>query len=88
MFDEEDCIIQHQVECASKEDCALIRIIGSYTDVFVLLCTMYVVKNWSNADIYMEEFIGEKTFDKHQENGRKAQRFNTFIVGSSCTDWM
>ena len=61
MFDEEDCIIQHQVECALKEDCALIRIICSYTDVFVLLCTMCVVKNWSNADIYMEEFIGEET---------------------------
>ena len=60
LFDEKDCILPHQVDCAVKEDHNSIRVIGSYTDVFVSLCTMYIVKNWSNIDVYTEDFIGEK----------------------------
>ena len=74
MFDEADCIITHQVDCAVKENHALIKVICSDTDVFVLLCTMHVVKNWSNADVYMEDFIGgkslisiRKTVEKHKD---------------------
>ena len=45
LFDEEDCIISHQVDCAVKEDRNLIKVIRSDTDVFVSLSTMYIVKN-------------------------------------------
>ena len=44
-----------------KEKHPLIRVICSETDVFVLLYTMYIVKNWSSADVYMEDFTGEKS---------------------------
>ena len=62
LFDEEDCIIPHQVDCAAKEDHNSIRVICSDTDVFVSLCTIYIVKNWSNIDVYTEDFIGEKNW--------------------------
>ena len=35
LFDEEDCIIPHQVDCAVKEDRNSIRVVCSDTDVFV-----------------------------------------------------
>ena len=60
LFDEEDCIIPHQVDCAAKEDRNSIRAICSDTDVSVSLCTIYIVKNSSNIDVYTEDFIGEK----------------------------
>ena len=74
MFDEEDCIIPHQVDRAVKEDCNLIKIICSDADAFVSsLCTTYIVKNWSNIDVYTEDFIEEKklisirkTVEKHK----------------------
>ena len=74
MFDEEDCIIPHQVDRAVKEDRNLTRVICSDADAFVSsLCTTYIVKNWSNIDVYTEDFIGEKklisirkTVEKHK----------------------
>ena len=74
LLDNADYIITHQVDCAVKEDHALIKVICSDANVFVLLYTMYVVKNWSNADVYMEDFIGGKslisigkTVQKHKD---------------------
>ena len=73
MFDEEDYIISHQVDCAVKEDRNLFRVICSDTDALVSLCTTHIVKNWSNIDVYTEDFIGEKkwisirkTVEKHK----------------------
>ena len=40
LFDKEDCIIPHQIDCAVIEDRNLIRAICSDTDVFVSLCTI------------------------------------------------
>ena len=74
LFDKADYTMTHQVDCAVKEDRALIKVICSDTDVFVLLCTMYVIKNWSNTDVYMEDFIEgkslisiRKTVEKHKD---------------------
>ena len=73
LFDEEDCVITHQVDWAVKEDCNWIRVICSDTDVFVWLYTIYIFKNWSNIVVYPEDLIGEKklisirkTVEKHK----------------------
>ena len=74
LFDKADYTMKHQVDCAVKKDRALIKVICSDTDAFVLLCTMYVIKNWSNTDVYMEDFIEgkslisiRKTVEKHKD---------------------
>ena len=56
LFDKADYITTHQVDFAAKEDCALIEVICSDSNVFVLLCRMYVVANWFNADVRREQF--------------------------------
>ena len=44
LFDEADYIILYQADHAVKEDRTLIKAIYSETDVFILLCAMYLVK--------------------------------------------
>ena len=60
LFDKADYIIPQQADCAVKEAHGLIRVICPDTDIFVLLSAMYIVKNWSNSDVDIEDFIGEK----------------------------
>ena len=38
-----------------------IKVISADTDVFRLLCGMYMRKNWVGAEIYMENFNPDKT---------------------------
>ena len=88
MFYEGDYYIPRQVDRALKEDRNLIRVVCSDTDVLVLLCTMYIVKKLDQCRRLYGRFHRRKKFDKHQENIRKVQKFNTFIVGSSCENRM
>ena len=44
LFDEADYIIPYHADHAVKEDRTLIKAIYSETDVFILLCAMYLVK--------------------------------------------
>ena len=89
LFDEADYIIPYQVNCFVKEKHPLIRVICSDTGVFVLLYTMYIVKNWSGTDVYMEDFIGEKSLKSIKKAVEKHKDFiHMFTVGSSYTNRM
>lgn len=43
LFDKANYIIAHQVDCAVKEDCILIKVICSKTDLFTLL-VLYILR--------------------------------------------
>ena len=89
LFDEADYIIPYQVNCSVKEKHPLIRVICSDIGLFVLLYTMYIVKNWSSTDVYMEDFIGEKSLKSIKKAVEKHKDFiHLFTVGSSYTNRM
>ena len=61
MFDEADYIIPQQVNTVIEQDQTAVKVISADTDVFVLLCGMYMKKNWAAAEVYMEDFNPDKT---------------------------
>ena len=73
-FHEADYIIPQQVNAAIQEDKKIIKVISADTDVFVLLCSMYLANDWSPAEIYIESFQKDKrvisiqkTVEKHRD---------------------
>ena len=71
-YDEADYIIPQQVNAAVKLGHTSIKVISADTDFFVLLCYHYLKQNWSQADIYLENFQPDKgvvsikrTVEKH-----------------------
>ena len=74
MFDEADYILPQQVDSAVKEGRKSIKVISSDTDVFVLLCSMYLYRGWWNAEVYIQNFNDDKslikvkrTVEKHKD---------------------
>ena len=72
LFDEADYIIPQQVESAIQNGSKVVKVVCADTDVFVLLCAMYANRGWWEAEVYMEDFKGEKnmisirqTVEKH-----------------------
>ena len=49
-FDEADYIIQQQVDAAVHEGALCIKVKSADTDVFVLLCSNYLTRNWASAN--------------------------------------
>ena len=52
----------------------LLKVISADTDVFVLLCSMYLEKSWSAAEVYMQDFNSntnvisiKKTVEKNKD---------------------
>ena len=73
-FDEADYILPQQVEAAIKEGKRSIKVISSDTDVFVLLCSMYLSRGWWEAEVYIQDFNNgkslisvKKTVETHSE---------------------
>ena len=60
MLDEADYIIPQHVNTAIEQGHAAVKVISADTDVFVLLCGMYVKKNWTAAEVDMEDFNPDK----------------------------
>ena len=56
LFDEADYIIPQQVNSTVLDGCKSIKVISSDTDVFVLLCSMYLMQDWSTVNVYLEDF--------------------------------
>ena len=61
VFDEADYIIPQQVNAAIEQGQTTVKVIYADTDVFALLCGMYMKKNWVGVEIYMENFNPDKT---------------------------
>ena len=61
MFDEADYIIPQQVNTATEQSQAAIKVISADTDVFLLLGGMYMKENWIGVEIYMDNFNSDKT---------------------------
>ena len=61
LFDEADYIIPQQVNSAIQQGHKVVKVISADTGVFVLLCGMYVKKNWVESEVYMESFSPYKT---------------------------
>ena len=59
-FDEADYIIPQQVHTSINEGRNAVKVISSDTVVFVLLCSMYLVKGSGNAEVYMQDFNNDK----------------------------
>ena len=55
-FDEADYIIPQQVNSAVEEGCCSINVLSDDTDVFVLLCSFFVSKDWSLTNVFMKSF--------------------------------
>ena len=59
-FDKADYIIPHQVVIATLKGRKTIKVISADTDVFLLLCNIYQSAS-SNADVFLEDFVSDKT---------------------------
>ena len=71
-YDEADYIVPQQVEAAIKHGNRVIKVISADTEVFVLLCYHYLKRDWSQAEVYFEDFQAgkkivsiRKTVEKH-----------------------
>lgn len=52
-------MIPQQVDAAVQEGKRTIKVISADTDVFVLLCSMYLHNDWSTSNVVMENFLGD-----------------------------
>ena len=55
-YDEADYIIPQQVNSAVAGGALVVKVKSADTDVFVLLCEMFLRKEWSPVQVYMEKF--------------------------------
>ena len=60
MFDEVSYLLSRYVESAVKEGKQSIKMISSDTDLFVLLCSMYLYQSWWDVEIYIKHFNIQK----------------------------
>ena len=70
MFDEADYILPQQVDSAVREGRKSIKVISSDTDVFVLLCSMYISRGWGDAEVYIQDFNDDKNLSVSMEQLR------------------
>lgn len=78
MFEEADYIILQQVNSATEQGRKVVKVISADTDVFVLLCGMYIKKNFAGTEVYMDNFNPNKTLI----NIRRAVEKNIELVPS------
>lgn len=59
-YDENDCIIPHQVDSAIRNGKRFMKIIFADTNEFVLLSYHFFNSNWTDAEVYLEDFSASK----------------------------
>ena len=79
LFDEADYIIPQQVESTIRNGSKDVTVVCADTDVFVLLCAMYANRCWWEAEVYMEDFTGEKNMISIR---RTVEKYSQFIDSS------
>ena len=66
-YDEADYIIPHQVDSVIRNGKRSMKVISAGTDIFVLLSYHFVNSNWSDAEVYLEDFSTVRKIRKIRE---------------------
>ena len=79
-YDEADYIIPQQVNSAVEGGALVVKVKSADTDVFVLLCEMFLKKEWSPAQVYMENFSKDEKIINIQRTVEKNVDIVPFLI--------